>query len=885
MCLIKWGGVTDNLAKCRNSEKKATPQYKLLFLCCVSAFIIFSTFLCLLIFNGYAPFGNRTLAAYDINISQLDIYGYLYDVIHGKNTFGYSLSMGLGGDTFNVVSYSMSSPLNIIFAIARKDQYLACFNIVALLKLTIIAAVIAWYLSKRFYGQLNTIFTILLSVSYTYCQYSIAGIVNIFWLDGVMLLPIILYGVYKLITENNCGFMIAGVALSILFNWYTGAINCIFCIFWFIFEYFLNWADSTIRIRIKSFFQKTAIAVYAGITGVLISGIFLIPTFNAIKQGNRGSLNLEALNRHFIGNPLTVISNSTIGNMHFYPDKVCLFTGALGLLGILLLFKSREVERKIKIVISLFLLFVILSFYWEPFFLLFSMLKNATSFWSRYGYIGNFAIIFISAYCFSMVKKIDKGSLIITAIVYDLLFIALCDLSTAYISYEDKLTAAFILVIAICLEAYFCFNKDDKLRKFAITALCITSVTEMTMNVNFLIDDYGLNIGDSYKTYVDSQEEQIQELKDYDNSDYRISQSSTRNANNGDMRYGTANYNEPLAYNYWGISSYTNRPNDKQRAFLHAMGYKSNGENMYIVNTSILAADSLLGVKYFLSPYQVNGYKIIDNISEANGKYVYENPFALPMVFTYKGEGNNIPYNENNANPFTYQNDVYGTLLGHETKIYNAIDYSITNEKTNSVEYELTVPSEECVLYGFIPTDDTNPTSIYINDEFSTIYSQWLAPRVFIIPEKNSGEKVSVRIESNENMDGVLYTSPQFYYLSLNTLKEATDELKQGSIEDYDITNKGAVINVDAYEGQKIMTSIPYDPGWVVKDNGTVIQPNQFENCFLSFNLSKGKHSIVISYRSNAVERGALASLAGVLSVICYVFVKKKCNRKLPFRR
>ena len=278
-------------------------------------------------------------------------------------------------------------------------------------------------------------------------------------------------------------------------------------------------------------------------------------------------------------------------------------------------------------------------------------------------------------------------------------------------------------------------------------------------------------------------------------------------------------------------------------------------------------------------------YKIIDNISEANGKYVYENPFALPMVFTYKGEGNNIPYNENNANPFTYQNDVYGTLLGHETKIYNAIDYSITNEKTNSVEYELTVPSEECVLYGFIPTDDTNPTSIYINDEFSTIYSQWLAPRVFIIPEKNSGEKVSVRIESNENMDGVLYTSPQFYYLSLNTLKEATDELKQGSIEDYDITNKGAVINVDAYEGQKIMTSIPYDPGWVVKDNGTVIQPNQFENCFLSFNLSKGKHSIVISYRSNAVERGALASLAGVLSVICYVFVKKKCNRKLPFRR
>ena len=118
------------------------------------------------------------------------------------------------------------------------------------------------------------------------------------------------------------------------------------------------------------------------------------------------------------------------------------------------------------------------------------------------------------------------------------------------------------------------------------------------------MNDYHADENSQYTAYSLGSQKQIGEIKESDSSIYRISQTSTK------IQYtdgATANYNEALAYNYRSISGYTSSPDDTQREFLERIGYRENGLNMNITNSPVIAADALLGVKYTLSAYPVNG--------------------------------------------------------------------------------------------------------------------------------------------------------------------------------------------------------------------------------------------------------------------------------------
>ena len=63
-------------------------------------------------------------------------------------------------------------------------------------------------------------------MGYGLCQYGLAQSSNVMWLDGVILLPLILLGIYRLIWKKNLWHLSLCVGISISLNWYTGGINC-----------------------------------------------------------------------------------------------------------------------------------------------------------------------------------------------------------------------------------------------------------------------------------------------------------------------------------------------------------------------------------------------------------------------------------------------------------------------------------------------------------------------------------------------------------------------------------------------------------------------------------------------------------------------------------
>ena len=246
-------------------------------------FLLVILMLLIMLIEKFAPFGNKSFATMDANIQYLDFFSFLKNVLEGKDSIVYSLNALLGNSNIGLFSYYLSSPLNILIIFFDKSNLNTFFDILVLLKIALSGFTFAYYLQKRF-KNLNTIFIILLPICYGLMQYNIAQASNIMWLDGIYMLPLILLGIYKLIKYKKSMFLSVSVGLSIIFNWYSGGINCVFSIFWFIVEELLDKFKSKNKIDIKLIFKDILRYIFAMIVGIMLSAILFLPTIFALRQ-------------------------------------------------------------------------------------------------------------------------------------------------------------------------------------------------------------------------------------------------------------------------------------------------------------------------------------------------------------------------------------------------------------------------------------------------------------------------------------------------------------------------------------------------------------------------------------------------------------------------
>ena len=848
--------------------------------------IVLSIMLFLFIIKKYAPFGQNSLATMDAKIQYLDFFMYLKDVLSGENSVNYSFSSGLGQNTIAVLSYYLLSPLNIFVIFFDKTNIESFFNLIVLLKVSIAGVTFTYFLKNRFKNSITNFYIILLSIGYALCQYNIAQASNIMWLDGVYMLPLILLGVYKIVNNKGNIFLILSIVCSLIFNWYTGLLNCLFSIIWFLFETAIFEIDSKEQIKFKEKLKiisnKFLKYSLSGILACLISAFVLIPTFISLQSG-RGNLQFGLLKDFsIIGDIPSVISQYTIGATSQY-GKVSLFCGSFALIGCISSIFLNKISKKKRILFTIFLIFILLMFYWNPLFVIFSLIKSASSYWYRYSYLGIFGILFLAAYFYQ--NKTDYkyfSSIIKTISLYSILLMILNTIFKTNTRNNIYLTIAFIISVGL-MYIFINYINDKKriLQNISKAILLILVIVEITFNSSLLMDKYHTTTVDDVSTYIEGQEEQIAEINNRDSSYYRISQTKTRNMNKETNL--TANYNEPLAFNYWGISSYTSDPNEIQRQFLSNLGYKSNGANTNIINTSILGADSLLGIKYILSNYPINGLNET-KIETKNSKKVYENPYVLPFAFKYDNVSILVEDNGNN-NPFEYQNCLFSNLLNEDVKLYVPVEFTKTDKYENGkniITYKLNISEGKYAIYGNLVSSNSNTSILNINNKYQTDYFCWLSPSVFYIPTSGKTEIVNVTLSSKEKNN---IKQEQFYALQLDVLKEISNKINEKKANIIYMQNGKVHIEVNSnIEKEKLFVSIPYDEGWEVLLNGTKIIPEIYANCMMVIPLENGNNVIDMKYDLPYFKISLVISIIGLFIFIVLVIYSKKIKNNKIFK-
>lgn len=197
------------------------------------SFLIPATFLTLIFISlGICPFGNNTALVVDMDGQYIDFLSYFKTIILENNNFLYSFSQTLGGNMFGFSSYYLFSPFNLICLPFSRETMPIAVTIIIILKISLSGLTFNIFLkneSKSYYNLTSLLF----STAYALMAYNTAYYYTIIWLDGIILLPLVILGINKIINGQKSIIYTIFLFLSILTNYYIGFMILIFSFLYF----------------------------------------------------------------------------------------------------------------------------------------------------------------------------------------------------------------------------------------------------------------------------------------------------------------------------------------------------------------------------------------------------------------------------------------------------------------------------------------------------------------------------------------------------------------------------------------------------------------------------------------------------------------------------
>ena len=178
--------------------------------------------------RGIFPFGDHPFLARDGVIQYVGFYGWYHDVLTGGAGLEYSFAKGLGGDTFGLFAYYLSSPLAVLAAFFDAPRSIELFSLIAPAKIVLSAAACSAYLVKRLNRRSIALST--LGCAYALSSYTFVSGLNVMWLDGMALAPVVALGAFRIVRGRSPAVLLASAALAILANWYVGYMVCLFAV-------------------------------------------------------------------------------------------------------------------------------------------------------------------------------------------------------------------------------------------------------------------------------------------------------------------------------------------------------------------------------------------------------------------------------------------------------------------------------------------------------------------------------------------------------------------------------------------------------------------------------------------------------------------------------
>ena len=503
---------------------------------------------------GFSPFGDMSFTYRDGDIQMLDFLRCYKRFLSGDGSMLYSLSKGLGDNMYPAFTYYLASPVNLLVFFVSYDSIPAFVNFAAAIKLASAAAAFNYYIESRYNicDNKGTIFALLLSVSYGLCSFGITAGCFLPFIEGLVFMPLFAAGVHQAVAEKRRIVLIASCALAVISSWYMGALCCLYSVVILGIELFIE------KKTMKEIIRATLRYTYCMAMGLMISAAVLIPTLNAL--GSHGGVDVTGFGiPDLVGNPLSFLANYKLMAISDLGSP-SIFAGSFILIATVAFFAARRPLRQ-KIVYGIAILFTVAIFHFRPLINLYLLLHENTAFvyGYRYSYVASFLLCMIAA---ELILSSDTNGLRPVAAAVAGSILATLVLSSNLISGNTDITAFSVgLILLITAAATLMAAKKVRkdLRKTFAGILVVVCLLETALNTYSVMPLYSLSNASRYQEYSEKMSSLIASLPQGEH--YRVTSNTFRE--NNLFPYLTCCYNDPLAYGYMGLSSYSSAQSDR----------------------------------------------------------------------------------------------------------------------------------------------------------------------------------------------------------------------------------------------------------------------------------------------------------------------------------
>ncbi len=885
-----------------------------------------------ILFVSYAvfkvhPFGDNSVLVLDLNGQYVYYYEAYRDAFWGDGSFIYDWSRNLGGEMFGIFAYYLASPFMIIIYLLPRSMMMTSIMIVQLAKVGSAAVTMRYFLKKISPNKPKNVSLIVFPTIYAMMGYVSVQLMNPMWLDALIYLPLICWGVQRLVKEGRMLPYIIPLALMFISHFYIGYMVGIFTFFYFCYVCLSQEG----RKLPKKFFSR---CVYFGVgtfVALLCAAFVLIPVYNSLKLGKFNFTTPDfSLATQFdfltFTTKLFPLSYDTV-----LPEGLpVIYCSAAALILVPLYFLNSKISLKEKTSSGILAALLVLIMYIKPADMVMHGFQVPQWLPFRYSFIFSFLLIIMSFrafenldgitlkniggiyaalmvflfWCerenyshfqiFETVTKDGKNSVVIQGIWASMIL-----LSAAFVllyvikKYPKSKMAALIFAGVVSLELYA--NNVDTFRKIDKTVVYSKYY--------------------SYEPFYTDLRSAVKSMKEFDKEPfYRMEANFHRTVN------------DAIGSDYMGLSHSSSVMNAPVLKMLHKLGFAYGGHYTKYDGATYIT-DAVFDIKYLMTKNTDTAdsrivvpeeYKLAKHSIHGEALYkFYKNPNALGLGVATGTDIFNVVLGDDD--PFANQNALLSALVGKNRNYFSRLEtfedttnnvfrdmlvdghtkYYVDNKNISDshIDFLVKVDSDSGV-YMFFPTSYERNCNVWVQDEAEYIKGEQPMSQagqffeldnysILKIGDYHKGQTLRVRMTIDNKNNETFWKDHIFCSFDYETFAQDCKELQKHSLEvtKFEDTYVTGKVTADS-DGQYLFTTIPVQDGWTVTVNGKEVKQQKALDCLMCVPLEKGENEIVFKFLPNYFIQSLIITGIGVLLlVLVFLTETKKLDLASPIKK
>lgn len=348
--------------------------------------------------RGITPFGDHNLLIGDLGVQYIPFFTDFVRLVrdHGASLFNFH--QALGGSWLPIISYYLMSPFNVLLFLVHSAQIPVMVAVMIMLKIATMAGTMTVYLQSHW--QFHRAFVMVFGLAYAFCGFVTVNFFNVMWLDALIWLPLVAWGLDNFVATRRGGAYFAWLFVAVLTDYYLGYMTCLFVVGYFVYLMMgTRLSGQTLR---EWWAQERGLIGRFVVTSLLSVGstlALLLPTILNMLTTAKAHPSSAAFSL-FPTFGLEFFRQFSLGTTDFsqrIDHAPALYVSSLVILLAMAYFGLKSVTRWDKVCASLLLLFLFLGMWLRGFNTVWHMLAMPAGYPFRNSFFFSFVLIMLAA--------------------------------------------------------------------------------------------------------------------------------------------------------------------------------------------------------------------------------------------------------------------------------------------------------------------------------------------------------------------------------------------------------------------------------------------------------------------------------------------------------